>query len=113
MATKLAERSETVTAIKEELWGMLEPKHLGSQAYELVKATTRLGRLAANDIVISSNKVSGTHCTIEHDAGRVFITDSSGNGTFLNHNRLPKGVRTELRHNDLIWLLHESIVQPA
>jgi ABC-type multidrug transport system ATPase subunit/pSer/pThr/pTyr-binding forkhead associated (FHA) protein len=52
----------------------------------------KIGRNAANDIVISSNVISGNHAFIELINGRLYITDNgSTNGTFINNQQVSPG----------------------
>ena len=54
---------------------------------------TRIGRAAANDIVIDMGRVSRTHALIVVDTAFVSITDlGSKNGTFVNGARINEKV---------------------
>ncbi len=52
----------------------------------------KIGRNTANDIVISSNVISGNHAFIELINSRLFLTDNgSTNGTFVNNQQVSPG----------------------
>ncbi|CAL1535415.1 unnamed protein product [Lymnaea stagnalis] len=57
-----------------------------------------------------NNLISGRHCYIERDdQGKVWLYDSSTNGTLLNHCiKLCKGERRELHHGDEIHIVHKK-----
>ncbi len=61
-----------------------------------------VGRRATNDIMISDNAVSGSHCIFTYEDGAVFIIDTnSTNGTLHNGELIDK---SELKSGDLIIL---------
>lgn len=61
-----------------------------------------IGRRDTNDIVISNSAVSGVHCRITFEDGKVYLTDlDSTNGTLVNGEPV---VNTEINSGDLIIL---------
>ena len=61
-----------------------------------------VGRRDTNDIVISNSAVSGVHCRITFEDGKVYLTDlDSTNGTLVNGEPV---VNTEINSGDLIIL---------
>ena len=69
-------------------------------------STVSIGRSSSCDAVIinAPNEVSSTHCEISWNGAqqRAFITDLSSYGTFLNGDRLVKGVTSLLKPGDAI-----------
>lgn len=62
------------------------------------------------DIVVDQPTVSGEHCRLEFDEGRVFIEDlQSTNGTFVNGERIFK--RKQI-HPDALVTLGKSVTMP-
>ncbi len=62
------------------------------------------------DIVVDQPTVSGEHCRLEFDEGRVFIEDlQSTNGTFVNGERIYK--RKQI-HPDALVTLGKSVTMP-
>jgi pSer/pThr/pTyr-binding forkhead associated (FHA) protein len=76
------------------------------------KDTYVLGRSRNIDIVVNNPRVSSKHCLIYCDYTearlRVFIEDSSVNGTFINDSlmKLSRGERLELKSGDEIFLVN-------
>lgn len=61
-----------------------------------------VGRRNSNDLIISDNAVSGTHCELTLDDGKVYIEDlNSTNGTFIDGERIS---RAELKNGDILIL---------
>ena len=61
-----------------------------------------VGRRNSNDLIISDNAVSGTHCELTFDDGKVYIEDlNSTNGTFIDGERIS---RAELKNGDILIL---------
>ena len=62
------------------------------KAFEITAAGVKLGRLQSqNQIVVADEEVSRQHARVYLDAeGRVWIEDSSANGTFVNGARIEK-----------------------
>lgn len=54
----------------------------------------------------SSNSVSRFHAVVKVNkkTGKVFITDHSSNGTFINGNRIPSGVETPVKYKTAVTL---------
>lgn len=71
--------------------------------------TDHIANLDAN--LIFSISLSGTHCKItKQNGGKAILEDLSTNGTFVNDQRVGKGMQTELKNGDVIHLLHPSRV---
>jgi len=65
-----------------------------------LKAVTRLGRAADNDIQLASPRASSYHAVIRREGGRWVIEDNqSTNGTYVNGRRI---TRATLREDDTI-----------
>jgi pSer/pThr/pTyr-binding forkhead associated (FHA) protein len=63
---------------------------------------------SANDLAIANNRyISSVHCIIEYDNGRVFIRDTSSNGTLINRTKkINKNESVlELQSSDIIHLV--------
>ncbi len=54
------------------------------------------------------SEISKQHCSITRKNGRVTVTDTSSNGTFVNGKQLGRGVSTVLAHEDVLSLLVPS-----
>ena len=101
-----------------EEWGLLRRRD-GKEEIKLLyrtkdgrRDTYSIGRSSKCDVAVKEDKtVSATHCIVYCDylqaRLRVFVEDSSANGTFVNDSltRLTKGQRLELKSGDEI-LLH-------
>jgi pSer/pThr/pTyr-binding forkhead associated (FHA) protein len=71
----------------------------------------RIGRDAANDLVIDSSAVSRKHAALVHEEGRWYVEDrGSYNGTFLNGTRVNPSTPLPLRHADRIEIGGETIL---
>jgi serine/threonine-protein kinase Chk2 len=93
------------------VWGVLIPKNGINieQQFDLSKTIYTIGRHKGCDITIPDARISKIHCTIssEYSLGRlkVYIEDSSANGTQVNHlTPLQTGQRMELNSGDEIYL---------
>jgi hypothetical protein len=74
-----------------------------SQRYELPFAETRIGRDAANDIVLESKASSRFHAVVRWDGQRFVVEDAaSRNGTYLNGARLSEP--TALQDGDVLLI---------
>lgn len=63
----------------------------------------KMGRLRSNDIVLSSPSVSRQHAQVLKVNDSLFLIDlESGNGTFLNGERIPPKVQKVLKNGDLV-----------
>lgn len=59
-----------------------------------------VGRRSSNDLIIPDNAVSGMHCELTFDDGKVYIEDlNSTNGTFIDGERIS---RAELKNGDIL-----------
>ena len=71
------------------------------RSHGLTNDTTVIGRIAENDIVVTSKRVSREHAQVRRDGWRLILEDlGSTNGTFLNGRRLTDG--QQLRDGDQI-----------
>lgn len=71
------------------------------RSHSLTNETTIIGRVAENDIVITSKRVSREHAQVRRDGWRLILEDlGSTNGTFLNGARLAQAA--QLRDGDQI-----------
>jgi hypothetical protein len=107
--------------LKEELWGILRiiSTHKEFRLVHRVKDNVRdhytVGRSKACDIVIPDKRVSSIHCAVycDYELGRlrVFVEDSSANGTFVNgtSTRLKRNQRTELKSGDEIYVVNPDL----
>lgn len=96
-------------------WGRLLAASAHCTSYDLEKSDYTLGRKATCDIVINDAAISNVHCRISRKpapnsvAGNpddmvVFLEDLSANGTFVNKEKLGRGVTRALKHGDEIRL---------
>lgn len=62
-----------------------------------------IGRRSSNDLVFSDAAISGIHCSVSLEDGKVYLQDeNSTNGTFLNGNRVFE--KTEIHKGDILTL---------
>jgi type VI secretion system protein ImpI len=66
-----------------------------------------------NDLVISDSgaAVSRYHCSIVREGDRLYLIDSSTNGTAVNGRWLTRGVRAELADGDVILITDVAQLQ--
>ena len=65
--------------------------------------TITIGRSLDNQIVIDDTSISRNHAKIEiDDANRVFISDLSKNGTYVNGQRLFVNLRKQIVRSDIV-----------
>lgn len=80
---------------------ILEGSDIG-KSFPITQDTTRIGRNAANDIVINNPSVSSEHCVIERSANGFRIRDlESTNGTKVNGERIDMA---SIFRNDVLTL---------
>ena len=104
---------------KSNVWGSLRRKGGDQEEIKLEHRTKNgkrdtyiIGRSRGADITVEDKRVSSQHCMIycdyEEARLRVFVEDSSVNGTFVNDSltRLHKGKRLELKTGDEIFLIN-------
>jgi serine/threonine protein kinase len=115
----------TVSNPDVDVWGVLRRRGGNQEEFKMLhrmkdgkRDTYVLGRnVASCDITSAHKSVSSTHCRIYCDYTqarlRVFLEDSSGNGTFVNDSltRLTRGERMELKSGDEIFLINPRILQ--
>lgn len=105
--------------IVDRVWGILKRKIDFNREYLLeyrvingIKDLYTIGRGHLCDIKVDHRLISSTHCKIYCDYSnpkmRIFIEDTSSNGTFINDSltRLSKGTCMELRSGDEIFLVN-------
>ncbi len=92
-----------------------------SNTYKMEQEAIFIGRDRANFIVLNSKRVSRQHAEIRFEEGNFFIVDlGSGNGTYLNSQRLAPKEKMLLRNSDkihiedfdLLFSSNTSAVQP-
>ena len=71
-----------------------------------------IGRAPSNNFQIKDSKISSSHCvflrskkTGSSDDYEYFIEDKSTNGTYLNGEKIGKGLKKQLKNGDEIMLL--------
>jgi hypothetical protein len=65
----------------------------GGQVLELPPGRYRVGRQADNDVVIDAESVSGHHCELGVEGGRLSVRDlGSTNGTFVNRRAVEEAM---------------------
>jgi len=79
------------------------------------KNTFDIGRGKGCDLSFEGNKlVSSSHCAIERDANdKIWLRDTSTNGTLLNLTKKIHKTRVELRHADEIHLVYKQAENPV
>lgn len=64
---------------------------------------TTVGRKTDNDLVLSDVTISGLHCKILNEDGKIFVVDeNSTNGTFVNDERISE--KAQIHHGDKLTL---------
>ena len=76
--------------------------HAGKRYAVMSGKPMLLGRSAGSAIVFPDGTpgVSGTHCTVWADGGKLFVRDNSQHGTLVNQNKLSKGQTAQLNVGD-------------
>lgn len=108
---------------RSNVWGSLRRKGGDQEEFRLEHRTIDgkrdtyvIGRSKGADITVEDKRVSSQHCKVYCDYAearlRVFVEDSSVNGTFVNDSltRLHKGKRLELKTGDQIYLINPRSV---
>jgi pSer/pThr/pTyr-binding forkhead associated (FHA) protein len=62
------------------------------------------GRKPTNKFITDHIMCSSSHCVVQFDGNAVFLIDFSSNGTFLNGQRVIRGLKQALNHGDVIEL---------
>lgn len=63
----------------------LDTDEIPVNSFQLFERETVIGRNSDNDILLNDDSVSGRHCTISFEKGKLIIIDNhSSNGTFVN-----------------------------
>lgn len=76
------------------LWGKLIPLAKGFNTYPLREDKIMMGRSQNNcKITINEKRLSSQHCLLEKEGDKVYITDLSTNGTYLNTEKIGKNNR--------------------
>jgi pSer/pThr/pTyr-binding forkhead associated (FHA) protein len=93
----------------------VKDRESGNQlTYQMDQERIILGRAHESFIVLASKRVSRKHIEIRIEGENFFITDlGSGNGTFLNSQKLSPNEKTLLRTNDKIRVENFDIVFQA
>ena len=87
---------------------ILQFKGANIKEFLLEKASITIGRDPKNDIVIDNLAVSRFHTRVSQHGNDYFAEDlQSGNGTFLNEQRVDKEI---LKHNDAITVGKHTLV---
>jgi len=108
-----------------DVWGVVRRRGGNQEEFKMLhrlkdgkRDTYVLGRnMESCDITAAHKSVSSTHCRIYCDYTqarlRVFLEDSSVNGTFVNDSltRLTRGERMELKSGDEIFLINPRLLQ--
>jgi DNA-binding response OmpR family regulator len=81
----------------------------------LQEDVTTIGRAVANDIVITSKRVSREHAQVRRDGWRMMLEDlGSTNGTFLNEQRVLKPITLQhqdrVKVGDVVLIFHDPDV---
>jgi E3 ubiquitin-protein ligase CHFR len=94
-------------------WGKLTSiNHLKMDNAALTEDSYTIGRNTSCKICIPDKRLSGQHCMVtKKPDDTVVIEDCSTNGTWLNEDKIGKGVSKELKNGDTIYLLHSSKVK--
>jgi serine/threonine protein kinase/pSer/pThr/pTyr-binding forkhead associated (FHA) protein len=75
------------------------------KALELTPGSSvSFGRALSNEVRIRDAQVSRVHCRIECTEGLLRLKDSSGNGTYVNDDRMPAGSELALKDGDRVRL---------
>lgn len=106
--------SSSTTRQAKNVWATLKSKGAIKEkcAYfstERVIPPITIGRHPASSIVLNDPHVSSKHATLEqivtsNGEYKVFVTETSSNGTYLNGFLLKRGERTELNDKDVLSL---------
>ena len=70
--------------------------------------TVVMGRGNASSVRLDLPSVSVSHCIISSFEGRFFLIDDSSNGTWVNNERVPRGLPVPLRGGDVLSLCGPS-----
>ena len=103
----LDEKEEKEPEIQEEETVYPKLTLIGIRDNELkvlpLKQSVTIGRRRSCDLVLGDSTVSGIHCTIVSEDGKVFVHDEgSTNGTFVNAKKITE--KTELHKGDVLSL---------
>jgi hypothetical protein len=80
--------------------------------YRISGANVTIGGAQSADLCFDIPEISSHHATIQlYRLGKVFITDHSLNGTYLDGRRLKKDERTEVRPGQRIGLSQKLVVE--
>eukprot|EP01080_Neovahlkampfia_damariscottae_P002717 gene2717-3913_t len=72
----------------------------------ILEESTTLGRLKSlpENCRFTDSRISTKHCSLYIKENRLYIKDSSTNGTFINGNRIDKDKEVELKNDDILCL---------
>ena len=106
----LVRRDDGVGRIAEPPWARLIalPPHSALGVRELSSKKTVFGRSPNAGVHIDDARISTAHCTLWRDAAshKVWVQNTSMNGTLVNRQLLEKGATRELKSGDEIQLLN-------
>ena len=107
-------KTDTVEIDATNPWAMLlpVPNTQPLPKYPLALPSILIGRNSQCTICINDKRLSGKHCIITKEQGKITITDLSTNGTFIGDKKIGKNVSVDLKHGEQIWLLNASKVPP-
>ena len=72
-------------------------------SYDIEGHVISVGRSDANDIQIHDKRVSRNHLVVWTEGRRYLLKDlGSGNGTYVNGHRVPRGATVEVKEGDAI-----------
>ena len=78
------------------------------------KADLVVGRSIHADYRIANAQISGTHCTLRlTPSGRLKLTDTSSNGTFVNGREIARFKTVDVRRGSTITFLVASVDERA
>ena len=78
------------------------------------KADLVVGRSIHADYRIANAQISGTHCTLRlTPSGRLKLTDTSSNGTFVNGREIARFKTVDVRRGSTITFLVASVDEHA
>ncbi|KAL5523439.1 hypothetical protein ACEPAG_7612 [Sanghuangporus baumii] len=115
--TQQASQSQVVPeAWDDTLWGILTPFHhlLPRLSFKKEKTSVSIGRGHENDVMLKSLKISNRHCVLAWDGTRnVLVRDTSSNGTWINGNRIGRGMTAMLQEgSEIIFGPYTQAITP-
>lgn len=114
---QISKPTQTWGVLRRIVNGVQKDINLDHRIKNDLRDTYIIGRSRSCDITVEDKRVSSSHCKIYCDYSdvrlRVFVEDSSANGTFVNNSltRITKGNRLELKSADEIFLINPRNMQ--